>query len=408
MATEFRCGKCGKAILADQPVGSAVHCPACGATLIVPGPTQPESNVVSHAPHPVRAQPSGVTTNIPVAAIIESTPVEQEVYVEGALSERTVGILAAVMPWAVSLVFHAGIFLIMFFAFTAREIVANEEAERIIIPDARLSENPGGLVDFGSVSPDLKAVGIRHQVKAHEYRRLPAKDMMAGVGTGTGTGGGSGGGTGKGTGGGEGEGAGGGLKIIGIGVGGGGGPISGYGVGAGGGGDGPRAAFYGSGGNAYKVCYVIDRSGSMLDTFDYLRDELKRSIRELVPQQQFHVVFFSAGKPEELPPGKLVYATPANKEKAYKYLDAVVPSGQTVPGPALERAFACKPELIYFMTDGDFDPKVLELLQRLNRDKRVKINTFSFVFKPGEALLKQIASEHGGRYKHVSEDDLGQ
>jgi len=313
-------------------------------------------------------------------------PPESDELEEGALSDRTVGILAALLPWGVSVVFHAGVFLILFFLFVAKGIVSDPDAERIIIPDARLSENPGGLIDPGKENTDLKTESVQRRTKAHEYQKQPTKDMLAEVNRVKPSD----------------------LKIIGIGVGAGGGPASAYRLSTGGEGDGPRASFYGSGGNAYKICYVIDRSGSLLDTFDYLRDALKKSLRDLVPQQQFHVIFFSAGKPEELPPAKLVYATPENKEKACKYLDGVVPGGQTQPEAALERAFACKPELIYFMTDGEFDPRVLDLLRRLNRDKKVKINTFSFLHKPGEELLKQIAGEHGGRYKHVSEDDLSE
>jgi hypothetical protein len=408
VAIEFSCEQCGRPILADQSVGTRVVCPACHGEVTVPDPgTAPvppgrEPGVPPAGSHAPPANPAAPPT--PSEPPLEPADADRE----GALSERTVQVLTACLPWGISLALHASIFLVLFFSFAARDIVANSDVERIIIPDARLSDTPGGVINPSAGSPDLRSPGAPLKARMHEYRIQPTKDLMARAGSGGGSGGGVGAGSGPGSGGGTGPGKGGDLKIIGIGVGGGGGPAVGQGLGTGGGGDGPRTAFYGSGGNAYKVCYVIDRSGSMLDAFDYLRDELKRSIRDLVAQQQFHVVFFSAGRPEELPPGKLVNATQANKEKAFKYLDTVVPGGQTQPGPALERAFACKPELIYLMTDGDFDSKVIDTLRRLNRDKKVKINTFSFIFKPGEALLKQIASEHGGRYKHVSEDDLSQ
>ncbi len=301
---------------------------------------------------------------------------------EGQMSDRAVKVLTLGMPWGVSVAFHVGIFVILFFLYAMSQSLTQEEPERIIIPDARLAENPGGMIDPQQDQVDLEQTQSRRQTKKHTYKKQATKNMLADVASDKQTG----------------------LKIIGIGAGGGGGP-SAYGLSAGDG-EGPRASFYGSGGNAYKICYVIDRSGSLIETFDFLREELKRSIRSLVPQQQFHVIFFSEGKPQEMDAKKLVYATDANKQKAFTYLDSVVAGGRTDPGPALERAFKYKPELIYFMTDGEFEPAILDRLRRLNKDKKIKINTFSFVFKPGEELLKQIASEHGGRYKHVSEDDL--
>lgn len=294
------------------------------------------------------------------------------------------GMLAASFPWWISLLVHAGVFTVGASLYMARAIADDGDADRVIIPEARLDEKPTSLIGQGRESVDMQAGKAERRTKRHEYRKQPVRNMLSEISTDRQSD----------------------LRIIGIGVGADGGPAA-YRLRAGRG-QGPRASFYGSGGNAYKVCYVIDRSGSLLDTFDYLREELKQSIRGLVPQQQFHVIFFSGGKPEEMPSRKLLYATLANKKKAFAFLNSVVPSGQTNPEPAIERAFAYKPELIYFMTDGDFPPKILDLLGKLNEDRKIKINTLSFVFKPGEELLRKIADEHGGRYKHVSEDDLGQ
>ncbi|MBN1344991.1 MAG: VWA domain-containing protein [Phycisphaerae bacterium] len=382
MATEFRCDKCGKSLLTTDAPGTLIACPNCGSQVPVPSQAGPASADGVEAPPPQRTPPPRRSR---LADVGDSPPSSETAPIEeGQLSERAVGALAVGMPWGISVVFHAGIFLVLLFLFMTQVIGKDPEEDRVIIPDARLAEDPGAMINPEKNDLNLQNAQSKRQTKRHKYKTQPAKNMLADAAMKK-----------------KGE-----LKIIGIGQGSGGGP-SAYGLSVGEG-DGPRASFYGSGGNAYKICYVIDRSGSLLDTFFYLRDEIKRSIRALVPQQQFHVIFFSQGKPEEMPAKKLVYATQANKDAAFKYLDTVVPGGQTDPGPALERAFHYKPELIYFMTDGDFSADVLERLRQLNRDKKIKINTFSFVFKPGEELLRQIAEENGGRYKHVSEDDLGQ
>ena len=426
MATEFRCKACGKALFVTDPPGSTVKCPNCRAELTVPDEDEQTGGARSTPPRTLDGSPEGTHFTPPelrdraqaakadgaarpgpeetgAQGPADSTPTpidrpaperqqpsagsetlgsDERVDPDGRLSDRTVGALSIALPWSVSILFHVGVFLVLLTLLMARAIVKDPEADRVIIPDARLAENPRSLIDPAKQDPDLQADQQKRRAKKHQYKKQPPKNLLADVSAKKKND----------------------LRIIGIGVGAGGGP-SAHGISASGG-EGPKATFYGSGGNAYKICYVIDRSGSLLDVFDYLRDELKRSIRGLVPQQQFHVIFFSGGKPEEMPPGKLVYATEANKEKAFKYLDAIVPGGQTQPAPALERAFKAKPELVYFMTDGDFQPTVLDRLRQLNRGKKIKINTFSFVFKPGEELLRQIAKEHGGRYKHVSEDDL--
>ena len=375
MPMEFRCDKCGKTLLAEDPPGTEVRCPTCQASLTVPDQEAPAR--IDTPP-----TPSHEPTTPPASS--KAAPEQDEDREEGQLSERTVGALAVALPWGISVVFHAGVFLVLLFLFMARAIVDETEAERIIIPDARLSETPRSMIDPDQDQLDLKKDKVRKKTRKYAYRKQQAKNMLAEIPDKKSSG----------------------LKIIGIGAGG-GGQASAYGLSAGAG-DGPKASFYGSGGNAYKVCYVIDRSGSLLDTFDYLRDELKRSIRALAPKQQFHVVFFAAGRPEEMPQRKLIYATQKNKDAAFEFLDAIVPGGRTDPIASLERAFKCKPELIYFMTDGDFAPDVKIKLRRLNHAKKVKINTLSFIFKPGEKLLREIAEEHGGRYKHVSEDDLDQ
>ena len=164
-----------------------------------------------------------------------------------------------------------------------------------------------------------------------------------------------------------------------------------------------------------RVVYVIDRSGSMFDTFDYVQAELKRSIRRLKPTQYFHIIFFAVGEPDENTPKMMVPATGVNKKQVYKYIDGITAEGQTKPLRAIERAFAVKnkkgkhAQLIYLLTDGEFDPEALKKIKQMQvkLKTKIKINTISFVYRGGEKILKQIAAENGGTYTFVSPDDLG-
>ena len=71
-----------------------------------------------------------------------------------------------------------------------------------------------------------------------------------------------------------------------------------------------------------------------------------------------------------MPAAGLVAATDRSKQVAFEFIDSVCGGGETDPAKALERAFACKPEVIYLLTDGEFDRQIVDLVKRLNADTR--------------------------------------
>jgi hypothetical protein len=155
-----------------------------------------------------------------------------------------------------------------------------------------------------------------------------------------------------------------------------------------------------------KIVYVVDRSGSMTDPLEIVKLELKRSLSELPDDKEFHVVFYSSGPALENSPRRLVSATERNKQQAYEFIDGVVAQGETDPSEAIKKAFDCKPELIYLLTDGEFDRDIINLVKRLNPGGKVVVHTIGFLYKGGEEVLKQIANDNSGLYKFVSEKDL--
>ncbi|MDD4890612.1 MAG: VWA domain-containing protein [Phycisphaerae bacterium] len=166
------------------------------------------------------------------------------------------------------------------------------------------------------------------------------------------------------------------------------------------------------------VIYVVDKSGSMLRTFDFVKAELVRSVGELAAKQQFQVIMFADGRPMELEIGgqsKLHDATADNKAAFKEWVKGINPasdSGATDPRQALERAFKLadgSPATIYFLTDGLFPPETLNTLRKLNAGKKMHINTIAFGndARVAERLMKKIAEENGGVYKWISDDELG-
>jgi hypothetical protein len=184
------------------------------------------------------------------------------------------------------------------------------------------------------------------------------------------------------------------------------------------------------GGGAYYVIFVIDKSGSVVGSFDDIRQQLIDSVCQLKAPQQFHVIFFSGDKYDQLKPGRMVLATEENKLAALKALGSVRASGfGSSPIPALEvafRAFRSTPDsrgkLLYLLTDGEFDSSgyqyrgpdgrplmgnqaVIGWLHDNNKTARVHVCPIILGPRPSadtEASLKLLAEENGGRYKYVS------
>lgn len=369
MATQFKCDKCGKMLSVGEVPGTTVVCPHCRSAIIVPslGPA-----VAGAKPPKPRGRPTAKAQSADPQA--QALPLEEE---ESEDDSRLVSVMGDVMPWAASVVFHVGLILMAVFILFGIE---DDGAEPPLIPDSNMSANPGEMNPARSQQRKTRTSRVRvRKYKTTENSRLHSKSTKP--------------------------------KIVMIGV----GIASGSPVPLGSScPGGPSTGFFGTGGNARRVVWVVDRSGSMFDTFDRVRAEMKRSISKLKPMQSFHVVFFAAGEPEENPPKMLVPARGANKKQAYDYLDGVVAEGQTKPKRAIERAFAAKDnkgkhaQLIYMLTDGEFDPEIVKQIEKeQGRLKtKVKINTIAFIYRTGEKILKQIAASNGGTFQFVSRDDV--
>ena len=188
-----------------------------------------------------------------------------------------------------------------------------------------------------------------------------------------------------------------------------GGPLAPFGIPGGGGGMGVK--FIGMAVCASRIVFVCDATGSMMCQFDNLRVELRKAVEGLRVPQAMSVVFFQENA---VPPisKSLLLATPGNKQKIYDFVDKYTPRGPTDPIPAVKAALAMHPDLIFFLCDpSDFpDPKAVgELFRTLNADHKCRVNTISFLDESheGEELLKQISADSGGKFKYVSEEEMG-
>ncbi len=377
MAAEFRCEKCGKLLNVEAEPSSKIRCPYCKARIQVPAG-------VASLPRPQ------VPPTVPAAAPPAAQGQAEEAVYEEQGQDALMGVMARLMPWIISLFFHAGVVVIL--AFVTIVIFRTKAPADIIIPDAEIGEHPGGRINPGQANPELQSRALQQVNKSWAQRdsTVPLDDAGETKNQ---------------------------ITLYGISGGSAGGQAADFGLLAGGSGRGPRSRFMGLGGNAYHIVYVVDRSGSMLDTFDEVRREMQRSISMLQEVQTFHVIFFASGTPKENAAQRLVYATEAHKREALQYLKTIQPQGQTDPLPALKRAFqvlsstpnAKRGKLIYLLTDAEFPDNelVLQTVRSLNADKSVHINTILHRHKSENAMkvLRQIAEENGGRFKFVESNE---
>ena len=60
------------------------------------------------------------------------------------------------------------------------------------------------------------------------------------------------------------------------------------------------------------------------------------------------------------------------------------------------------PDVIFFVCDGEFDPETVELVKQKNT-RNVIINAVNVGDRNGEEVLKAIAEQNGGTYRHAEE-----
>ena len=169
----------------------------------------------------------------------------------------------------------------------------------------------------------------------------------------------------------------------------------------------PPTRFIQQGGNAARLVYIIQHSGGMLYHFGRLKRGLTASIHALNPLQSFAIIVFVARWRFLVAP-RLIPATNPNKRKVLRALETVAPAGdvsgllQPFVRP-FRAALRLHPQIIYFLTNGSFDPRLLAIVRRLNRFHTV---IFTYDFMNGnpvlQSRLRKLASENGGRYKYVS------
>jgi hypothetical protein len=103
----------------------------------------------------------------------------------------------------------------------------------------------------------------------------------------------------------------------------------------------------------------------------------------------------------------------------FEWIGKKAPQGDTDPLAAMKSALKLRPEVIFFLSDGQFDESVVGEVTRLNAPLRAKIHCLVFdefyladmsglapKDRDGTLRLKRIAQANGGSTKIVTGKDL--
>lgn len=176
------------------------------------------------------------------------------------------------------------------------------------------------------------------------------------------------------------------------------------------------------GGHANDIVYLVDASGSLIDSLPFVIHKLQESIRELNPERQrFTVIFFQRGTYIEKAPAGLQPASEALKQKTITWLDLsnqqIIPRGESTPVRALEVALRYRPDLIYILSDNitghgryavDSD-ELLSMIERTAKQHRADpvIHTIQYLYDDPMETLRKIAERHRGVYRFVDPSYVG-
>lgn len=183
---------------------------------------------------------------------------------------------------------------------------------------------------------------------------------------------------------------------------------AGHGTGTGvGDGDGP--GFFGlKSSTGLKTVFVVDNSRSMnrahpspsRTRFRRVKLELLKCIAEMSPDQLFYVIFFS-NETLPMPTSGYVSSAPRVRDAAMEWIGNTDTSGApTDPREALDLALRMQPDVICFLTDGEFNDLINRRLRSLQQP-RTAIHTFAIGDTFGEEVLKLFAEHNHGEYRFV-------
>ena len=158
--------------------------------------------------------------------------------------------------------------------------------------------------------------------------------------------------------------------------------------------------------------YVIDTSSSMDGPrLRQAKSQLKASLRLLQPNQQFAVILYNETtrrlKLRRQAEQPLYFATEVNRQIAAQEIDSIISDAGTDHRPAILEALMLRPDVLYFLTDGD-EPELST--NDLKDIRHAATATTIHVIRFGDGVwnrrsdnwLQKLASQNQGEYRELA------
>lgn len=173
-----------------------------------------------------------------------------------------------------------------------------------------------------------------------------------------------------------------------------------------------EVSFLGTTDAGLKFVFVLDCSASMDGpALAAAKNDLKASLQQMEPNQEFQIIFYNMTpthmRAEQVRKGQLMPATESYRSLAAQFINTQQGSGGTNHMPALQLALSFRPDVVFFLTDGDqprLEPGEIEQLARECKD-RTHIHCIEFgnggkLAQAEGNFLKKLARVTGGTYRY--------
>ncbi|PHS02885.1 MAG: hypothetical protein COA78_19920 [Blastopirellula sp.] len=167
-----------------------------------------------------------------------------------------------------------------------------------------------------------------------------------------------------------------------------------------------QATFFGVQTRGNRFVYVVDNSVSMNNgKFETAINEIKKSVAKLEPEHEFYVIFYSdTSYPLFYPEVQrtLVPATEANKKKLDQWLGKVHRCAETRGEAAMDLALRMRPDGLYLLGDGAFTDRAIFKTIAIAEDHNVTIHTLGFGMTSRDSLgFVRLAKAYNGTFQNV-------
>ncbi|MEM9252458.1 MAG: FHA domain-containing protein [Planctomycetota bacterium] len=163
-----------------------------------------------------------------------------------------------------------------------------------------------------------------------------------------------------------------------------------------------------------RVVYLVDASGSMIDSFGAVGGWLERDIARLSPDDRFAVLFFSDGRVIDSPPPGLKRPTARRRTELGVFMQptagAVIPAGRSDATEAIAQALTYQPDRLIIVSDNNLqrrvsdnpvDALVAAILPAVGQSPDLTVDTVQLFYDDPRGVMSDLAARFGGRFELV-------